>query len=183
MDSDKKSPEGCALAGLRRIGCTVAGLFLFGIAFAAVEPQVEVWWHQGKMRWRFSGQMASPGEYAAMPYGELEALLAPGFTVGDAYERFGKPRCASNPYQSGADLFLYDDIGFARSRGQGDGSGRVTCLQLVFTNFVLKEWWPMEIDGVGIRDGRGRWTDEGKELRAREKWPGSKRDEKHPLDE
>ena len=160
-----KSCSACLLG----LGCCLT----LGVLIPLLAPSIEQSWHYRKMSWKFSKQIDSSGMYQSMPYADLEALLRGPFTVGDAYAYFGKPQYKNHPYQSKIDEFNYIDYERMWTNNEIE-NGLVSSVELVFTNDILKEWWPVEIDAVLIRGLDGKWTAKGIEIRAWEKWPGTK---------
>lgn len=165
----RKRKKQCLKRGACLVG-TLLALFVVGVLFAVLEPPVENALHKWKMRRQFRHQFDTPGHYEPMPYPELAAMIGPGFTIGDAVERFGLPtRRPQHPYQSSTDFWRYKVIG---PIGTAEERGLVTGFTLVFDHFILREWWPTEISGISIRYDRGELTTQGRDLSADEKWPG-----------
>lgn len=156
--------------------CGLGAYFLLGFLIHAYEPAIERWWHYRMMHVRFSKQMALSHKYVAKPYANLRELLMSSFTVGDAYEHLGTPQRQQHPYRSETDRFFYWDWEKLNKKNHEyeEEKDRVSSLVLVFTNFVLSEWWPCEINEIAIRNHRGEWTSSGIEVHAWEKWPGTK---------
>lgn len=120
--------------------------------------------------------MKTSCKYVPISYAELESTLIPSFTVGAAYEHFGKPEIIHIGL-SDIDILSYEGWN-ERLEDNKLELELITSFQLVFTNFILKEWWPTRVNEMPIRDYRGEWTSEGIEVRAWEKWPGTKISEK-----
>ncbi|MBP1589401.1 MAG: hypothetical protein ILO10_04305 [Kiritimatiellae bacterium] len=85
-------------------------MFVIGVLFAVFEPPVAAKLHEWRRNRKFPVEEEALGEFVPMAYSELEARLSPGFTVGDAYRQFGRPRRIKRDVE-GRDVFFYGDTG------------------------------------------------------------------------
>lgn len=136
--SGKPLPKkSCGGAGVG-VGICLAW-FVVGLLVAILDPPIENVLHKRKIRRQFHEQFASPGHLDSITYEELAALFTPGFTIGDAAERFGFPRFHLHPYRSPTDIWRYPGILVVGPEAQ---EIRMEGLTLVFDNFVLQSWQP-----------------------------------------
>ena len=101
---------GVSAEGVSVRGGFYAVMFVIGVLFAVFEPPVAAKLHEWRRNRKFPVEEEALGEFVPMAYSELEARLSPGFTVGDAYRQFGRPRRIKRDVE-GRDVFFYGDTG------------------------------------------------------------------------
>lgn len=159
MKNSTKTTWGCLLGGFLHVVLNVVGLGVLGVLVAVLEPPIAAKLHEWRRDRKFPISEEALGKFVPMPYSELESRLAPGFTVGDAYRQFGRPRRIKRD-EEGRDIFCYSDTGMFvivdNNRALADQEHVVDSVCLLFAHdFVLQEWWPVVLDGVRVRDWYG----------------------------